>query len=214
MAARRGVHRDRNQLGARAFPPPAGNHIPANAPLVLHHQKQLPASAVEFCKQFAVVCIAAKTGALDLLDAVEVARPRAPHSVAFLHSVILYFGPFGGSQRPLASKKRRKNRQPIDNNFRLPHTGIKMQLSGNSRLGERFDASLQDLRRGEAAVLDRIDLPGDDARRLMEMGFLPGTTVTAGLSAPGGDPRVFQVDGSEIALRRETARRVKVRMAK
>jgi Fe2+ transport system protein FeoA len=89
-----------------------------------------------------------------------------------------------------------------------------MQLSGNSRLGERFDASLQDLRRGEAAVLDRIDLPGDDARRLMEMGFLPGTTVTAGLSAPGGDPRVFQVDGSEIALRRETARRVKVRMAK
>jgi ferrous iron transport protein A len=34
--------------------------------------------------------------------------------------------------------------------------------------------------------------------------------VTAGLSAPGGDPRVFQVDGSEIALRRETAKRLQV----
>ena len=40
---------------------------------------------------------------------------------------------------------------------------------------------------------------------------IPGARVTAGLSAPGGDPRVFQVDGSEIALRRETARRLKVR---
>ena len=64
---------------------------------------------------------------------------------------------------------------------------------------------LVDLRRGERAILDRIDLPVDDARRLMELGFLPGTQVTAGRSAPGGDPRVFQVDGSEIALRSETA---------
>ncbi len=72
-------------------------------------------------------------------------------------------------------------------------------------------ATLVDLRRGDAAILDHIDLPGDDARRLMELGFLPGARVTAGLSAPGGDPRVFQVDGSEIALRRETAKLLKIR---
>ena len=89
-----------------------------------------------------------------------------------------------------------------------------MQLSGNNVPLKSSSATLVDLRRGDAAVLDRIDLPGDDARRLMELGFLPGTTVTAGLSAPGGDPRVFQVDGSEIALRRETARRLKVRLDK
>ena len=71
-----------------------------------------------------------------------------------------------------------------------------------------------DLRKGDAAILDRIDLPSEDARRLMELGFLPGTPITAGFSAPGGDPRVFQVDGSEIALRRETARRLKVRSGK
>ena len=91
-----------------------------------------------------------------------------------------------------------------------------MQLSGNniSRQGSEtasIPATLVDLRRGDAAILEGIDLPGDDARRLMELGFLPGARITAGLSAPGGDPRVFQVDGSEIALRRETARRVKVR---
>jgi Fe2+ transport system protein FeoA len=86
-----------------------------------------------------------------------------------------------------------------------------MQLSVNNGQPEVFPATLVDLRRGDAAVLEGIDLPGDDARRLMELGFLPGATITAGRSAPGGDPRVFQVDGSEIALRRETARRLKVR---
>ena len=87
-----------------------------------------------------------------------------------------------------------------------------MQLSGNSSVLESLSATLVDLRRGDVGILDAIDLPGDDARRLMELGFLPGTPVTAGFSAPGGDPRVFQVDGSEIALRRETARRLTVKL--
>jgi Fe2+ transport system protein FeoA len=39
----------------------------------------------------------------------------------------------------------------------------------------------------------------------MELGFLPGSPVCAAFSAPGGDPRVFRVEGAEIALRRETA---------
>jgi len=86
-----------------------------------------------------------------------------------------------------------------------------MQLSGKSSRVRASSATLVDLRRGDAAILERIDLPSEDARRLMELGFLPGARITAGLSAPGGDPRVFQVDGSEIALRRETARHLKVR---
>jgi len=89
-----------------------------------------------------------------------------------------------------------------------------MQLSGNNAQPKRAFSTLVDLRRGDAATLDHIDLPGNDARRLMELGFLPGARITAGHSAPGGDPRVFQVDGSEIALRRETARRLKVRLVK
>ena len=113
----------------------------------------------------------------------------------------------------MALKRRKKYKPPLDRDFGLKHTEIKMQLSGNSSQPEAFSPTLVDLRRGDAAILDRIDLPGDDARRLMELGFLPGSTVTAGFSAPGGDPRVFQVDGSEIALRRETARRMMIRQA-
>jgi ferrous iron transport protein A len=68
--------------------------------------------------------------------------------------------------------------------------------------------NLTELKPGEAGVLEKLDLPEDDARRLMEVGFIPGHSVTPGLSAPGGDPRVFRVDGSEVALRRDTARRL------
>ena len=113
----------------------------------------------------------------------------------------------------MGKKRRGKAEFSLDKNFGVQHTEIKMQLSGNNVQPETMPATLVDLRRGDAAILDGIDLPGDDARRLMELGFLPGTRVTAGLSAPGGDPRVFQVDGSEIALRRETAKRLRVRLA-
>jgi Fe2+ transport system protein FeoA len=70
---------------------------------------------------------------------------------------------------------------------------------------------LADLCEGEEATIDRIDLPRDLAHRLMELGFLPGMKVTAARCAPGGDPRVFQVDGSEIALRMETAAKLSVK---
>lgn len=71
--------------------------------------------------------------------------------------------------------------------------------------------SLADLRCGERGALGAIDLEPELARRLMELGFLPGALVTAGRSGPGGDPRVYLVDGAEIALRRETALHLEVR---
>jgi ferrous iron transport protein A len=66
--------------------------------------------------------------------------------------------------------------------------------------------NLAELREGETGILEALELPEDIALRLMELGFLPGTTVVVGRSAPGGDPRVYKVDGSEIALREETTR--------
>jgi ferrous iron transport protein A len=71
--------------------------------------------------------------------------------------------------------------------------------------------NLTELKHGETGILERLELPEDDARRLMEMGFIPGHAVTPGHAAPGGDPRVFRVDGSEVALRRDTARRLILR---
>ena len=111
----------------------------------------------------------------------------------------------------MAKKTRDHGVGPLDKEFGRAHTKTMLQLSGNKKSSEAPHASLMDLRKGDAAILEGIDLPAEDARRLMELGFVPGTRITAGNSAPGGDPRVFQVDGSEIALRRDTARRLKVR---
>ncbi len=71
--------------------------------------------------------------------------------------------------------------------------------------------TLKDLGKHEEAVLDSIDLPDRDARRFMELGFLPGSVVSAAGRSPFGDPRVYRVDGSEVALRRETAARLILR---
>ncbi len=70
--------------------------------------------------------------------------------------------------------------------------------------------SLADLGEGDSAWLVALDLESDVALRLMELGFIPGSRVTAGHAAPGGDPRVFRVDGGEVALRRETTRHITV----
>ena len=113
----------------------------------------------------------------------------------------------------MARRSTRKARRTLDKDFGGVHTETMLQLSG-SKTQPATLASLVELGRGDAATLERIDLPADEARRLMELGFLPGTRITAGFSAPGGDPRVFQVDGSEVALRRETARHLAVRMEK
>jgi ferrous iron transport protein A len=71
--------------------------------------------------------------------------------------------------------------------------------------------SLADLSPGRKALISRLDLPEPDARRLMELGFLPGSAVELSRRSPFGDPSVFRVDDAEIALRRETASRILLR---
>jgi ferrous iron transport protein A len=92
---------------------------------------------------------------------------------------------------------------PVDERGREAAYWSQMQLSGKNKASAK--RRLSDLPKGQEAVLQHIDLPHDLAHRLMELGFIPGMRIAAGHSAPSGDPRVFRVDGTEIALRRETA---------
>jgi ferrous iron transport protein A len=91
-----------------------------------------------------------------------------------------------------------------------------MQMSVNRESGgvknpTPAHRTLAQLKAGEPGIIDHLDLPEDVARRLMELGFLPGHVVVPARSAPGGEPRVYRVDGSEVALRRETAHRLILR---
>lgn len=69
---------------------------------------------------------------------------------------------------------------------------------------------LSDLAFGAAAVVERLDLPDSDADHLMQLGFLPGSTVTFHQRSPFGDPAIYRVEGADVALRRETAQQVYV----
>lgn len=71
--------------------------------------------------------------------------------------------------------------------------------------------SLADLPTGTTALIDRLDVDEVDAVRLMELGFIPGLSVSCQRRVPLGDLTVYQLDGVQIAVRKETASSIHVR---
>ena len=71
--------------------------------------------------------------------------------------------------------------------------------------------SLSDLAVGESGILEDFDMPQSIAEHLMNLGFVPGLEVLVARSGPGGNPRVYRVDGTEVALRRDLSRCIAVR---
>lgn len=71
---------------------------------------------------------------------------------------------------------------------------------------------LSELNVGQHGVVMALDLPDSVQNHLMHMGFVPSALVTVLRRAPANDPTVYLVDGLEIALRRETARSIRVKI--
>jgi Fe2+ transport system protein FeoA len=71
--------------------------------------------------------------------------------------------------------------------------------------------TLSELTLGESAILDSFEMPHAVAEHLMNLGFIPGLEVLFARSGPGGNPRVYRVDGTEVALRRDLSRCIFVR---
>lgn len=76
-------------------------------------------------------------------------------------------------------------------------------------LGEEF---LAGLRPGEHARVLGLSpaCRGPERRRLLDLGFVPGTEVAVDLVSPMGDPTAYRVRGTVVALRREQAGWVRV----
>lgn len=73
--------------------------------------------------------------------------------------------------------------------------------------GTEAGLSLADLEPGQTGRVTGLSWAcrGAERRRLMDLGILPGTVITAELRSPGGDPTGYQIRGALIALRREQA---------
>jgi len=72
--------------------------------------------------------------------------------------------------------------------------------------------ALADLRVGESAILADLELSPPVAEHLMNLGFIPGLVVKVLRGSPGGGPRIYRVDGAEVAMRRDLSRHIRVEL--
>jgi len=86
-----------------------------------------------------------------------------------------------------------------------------MKLKMISNFRDASSAALSELQEGATGVLAELDLAPRLTEHLMNLGFIPGVEVTVARRGPGGDPRIYRVDGAEVALRAELACRIGVR---
>jgi ferrous iron transport protein A len=69
---------------------------------------------------------------------------------------------------------------------------------------------LSSLKPGEKASVVHLDLKGLLRRRILDLGIVPGTTLSCIGKAPSGDPIAYSVRGTIIALRSEDAKLIAV----
>jgi Fe2+ transport system protein FeoA len=83
-------------------------------------------------------------------------------------------------------------------------------IFGRKRHRDPATSALADLKVGEHAIVRELELDHPIAEHLMNLGFVPGLEVSVERSGPGGDPRVYRVEGTEVAMRRELSRHIQV----
>ena len=68
--------------------------------------------------------------------------------------------------------------------------------------------TLSGLRPGERGTVAEVTGGGAMARRLADLGLLPGAAVFCTALAPAGDPAAYLIRGAVVALRRRDGARV------
>jgi ferrous iron transport protein A len=77
-------------------------------------------------------------------------------------------------------------------------------------LMDNFPKTLMSLPVGTGGRVTKVNGSGRVARRLMEMGVIPGVAVKVIKAAPFGDPIEVRVRGYSLAMRRSEAAAVEV----
>ncbi len=75
---------------------------------------------------------------------------------------------------------------------------------------ERRTRKLGELKAGASAIVRRVSGEPELLRRLLELGFVPGTTITLVRRAPMGDPIELRLRGTHFSIRHSEADRIDV----
>jgi len=63
---------------------------------------------------------------------------------------------------------------------------------------------------GRKGEITELTARGGQRRRLLDLGLIPGTTITAKRKSPSGDPTAYLIRGTILALRKEETDLVEV----
>ncbi|MFD2551361.1 ferrous iron transport protein A [Bizionia sediminis] len=76
-----------------------------------------------------------------------------------------------------------------------------------------MQVTLADIKRGEVGVI--VDVSSNlIPLKLLEMGCLPGNSVELVQVAPFADPMYLNINGSHLAIRKETAMHIQIEIAR
>ncbi len=85
---------------------------------------------------------------------------------------------------------------------------LRMEVESSDIAG----VSLDSLYPGQTAVIVGIVAETRAKMHLMELGFVAGSPITFLMSTPFGDPHIYALRGTNIALRKGEARCIRVRI--
>jgi DtxR family Mn-dependent transcriptional regulator len=96
---------------------------------------------------------------------------------------------------------------------RIEAANISVVPLSKTLIEQRPSILLSDLKAGERGEILAISSAcrGHMRRRLMDLGFLPGTIIKAEMGSPLGDPMAYSVRGVNVALRSEQGSLIEIR---
>ncbi len=72
--------------------------------------------------------------------------------------------------------------------------------------------TLSDIKLDETAKVTALKISGSMRRRLQDIGLIEGTKVECVLKSPHGDPSAYRIRGAVIALRKDDAKDIYVKI--
>jgi len=67
------------------------------------------------------------------------------------------------------------------------------------------EKTLNELPLNTKGIIQKLNCQGNIRRRLLDLGFVKGASITPVLISPSQDPRAFSIRGTLIAIRKEDA---------
>ena len=85
-------------------------------------------------------------------------------------------------------------------------------MQGKSETDPKRECALSALEPDQIGQVIEVDVDDPRGRRLLDLGFLPGTRLRVLRRAPLGDPVLYELRGYRVCLRRDDAERIQVRV--